>query len=262
MLDNPARLDLSKIQSARQELLAHPIFRPGALSSAQDIKTFMSHHVYPVWDFMSLLKFLQHALTPTQSPWTPRSAIPTALVRHINAIVLDEESDITPVDEVFMSHFELYLAAMEEVGCDTRPVRDFVGQVSSKGVVSALEMSDLAPRPSLEFMKTTFAIIASGQAHRVAAAFAFGRETIIPDMFRHVLKQLDMGQTQAPYFHFYLERHIEVDGERHGDASLVLVEALCGGDHRRVAEAEETALEAIRARIKLWDGVVEALRRR
>jgi len=260
MLDAPAaKLDMARIQAARDELLAHPVLRKDALGSLDDIRTFMSHHVYPVWDFMSLVKVLQNVMTPTNSPWVPRAQFPTSLVRHVNAIVLDEESDITPEDGVFMSHYELYLASMEEIGCDTAPVRSFIESVGRSGPEAALAAARNVPQPSLDFMAKTFAIIATGQAHRVAAAFAFGRETIIPDMFRHLLKQLDMGETEAPYFHFYLARHIEVDGEMHAGMSLDLVEAFCGSDATKIAEAEDTAIAAIRARIELWDGVGKAL---
>jgi hypothetical protein len=175
---------------------------------------------------------------------------------------LDEESDITPVSSVFMSHYELYLTSMEEIGCETEIARAFVKSVGELGVEEALiaaRSKALIPSPSLDFMEKTFSIIATGETHRVAAAFAFGRETIIPDMFRHLLKQIDMGTNQAPYFHFYLARHIEVDGEQHGDASLALVEAFCANDPQKMREAEDTAIEAIQARIKLWDGVGVAM---
>jgi len=68
----------------------------------------MEHHIYAVWDFMSLLKALQAAVAPAQSPWMPSSR--PELRRFINEIVLGEECDEYNVAGMrrFISHFELY----------------------------------------------------------------------------------------------------------------------------------------------------------
>ena len=57
------------IEPIRQALLSHPIYddmrRPQALC------TFMEHHVFAVWDFMSLLKVMQQRLCCVSVPWMP-----------------------------------------------------------------------------------------------------------------------------------------------------------------------------------------------
>jgi hypothetical protein len=35
----------------------HPLY--AAVQSIEDLRVFMAHHIYSVWDFMSLLKALQ-----------------------------------------------------------------------------------------------------------------------------------------------------------------------------------------------------------
>lgn len=89
----------------------------------------MEHHVYAVWDFMSLLKYLQHHLTCTQSPWVPKGS--AELRFFINEIVLGEESDEDPTGG-HISHFELYKRAMAEAGAS---------HVSIDKVVAALQQS-------------------------------------------------------------------------------------------------------------------------
>ena len=85
--------------------------------------------MYAVWDFMSLLKYLQNALAPAKVPWVP-PAFPEA-ARLINEIVLDEETDtMTTCQSKLgepMSHFELYLTAMEEIRADTNDKEDHRG---------------------------------------------------------------------------------------------------------------------------------------
>lgn len=65
-----------------------------------------------------------------------------------------------------------------------------------------------------------------------------------------------------PEFLYYIERHIEVNGEEHGPLSLLMVSELCGDDAGKWADAEAvaTATAALIARIKPWDGITEAIR--
>jgi len=106
----------------------------------------------------------------------------------------------------------------------------------------------------------TFGFIGEEKPHCVAAALAFGREKLIPAMFRQFLEGIQIGQAEAPSFHYYLERHITLDEDFHGPLSMKLLEKLCGGDPGRVAEAESAAQEALHARLRFWDGVLEAMR--
>src|SRR6266850_3381410 len=94
----------------------------GAVQSLQHARIFMEHHVWAVWDFMSLLKSLQAEIAPTRVPWVPPRD--PAAARLINEIATVEEADDGP-DGVPASHFEIYMQAMEEAGADTTPIRTF-----------------------------------------------------------------------------------------------------------------------------------------
>ena len=95
-----------QIAQARGAVVKHPLY--AALNSQPAIRTFMEHHVFAVWDFMSLLKSLQRNLTCVEVPWVPTG--PTGSRHLINDIVLVEESD--ELRGGFISHFELYLLGM------------------------------------------------------------------------------------------------------------------------------------------------------
>ncbi len=251
-------MDLSFLAPVRERLNAHPVY--GSLSTIDDLRCFMSHHIYSVWDFMSLAKYLQGRIAPTSIPWVPVGN--PAIRRFINEITLEEESDVGLPDsegrETYASHFELYCQAMAEIGVDTTDSMGFLENVKQKGVTVALE-SGSVPAPAKQFMTTTFDFIASHKPHVVAAAFALGREHVIPQMFRAFLSKMNISKDVAPAFHYYLERHIHLDEDSHGPLSLLMLEELCGGDPVRIKEAQVAASAAVEARIRFWDGVHQAI---
>jgi hypothetical protein len=254
-----AQLNLNHLQGLQAELDGHPIY--DALHGLQDLRIFMAHHVFSVWDFMSLLKYLQRHIAPAEVPWMPRGD--PALRHFVNQLVLEEESDSVPglEDLHYASHFEYYLDAMREAGADTEPPLRFLDLVRERGVDAAL-YSDLVPLPARYFCETTFCFIREDKPHAVAAALALGRERIVPRMFRRLLDKLEWSAVQAPAFHRYLRRHIHPGADLPGPLSLRLIETLCRGDPSLVTEAETAAEEAICARIRFWDGVLDAIRAR
>jgi hypothetical protein len=249
--------DLEPIRPLQQELDAHPIY--GELRDLADLRVFMQHHVFSVWDFMSLIKYLQRQVAPTDTPWMP-SGDPG--VRYfINQLVLEEESDQVETADGprYSSHFEYYCQAMTEIGADGQLPRRFLERVREAGLDKAL-YSELVPVPARYFCETTFCFIREDKPHAAAAALAVGRERVIPAMFRRLIEQMGITPDQAPSFHYYLNRHIHLDEDFHGPLSMRLLEELCGDDPKRLEEAVTAAEEAICARIRFWDGVLEAVR--
>ncbi len=248
-------LNADFIESLRLRLEAHPIY--AAVTSLDDLSVFMQHHVYSVWDFMSLIKYLQNEIAPARWPWTPSGD--ASVQRFINELVLEEETDIAlPGREGHTSHFLLYLEAMREIGADADTPARFVHKVAEQGIDAALRAGH-APAPSATFTRTTFDFLNSGKPHTVAAALALGREHVIPSMFRAFLSRMTVTETQAPSFHYYLNRHVHLDEDFHAPLSLRLLASLCGDDASKWREAEAAAETAVHARLQFWDGVLAAL---
>jgi pyrroloquinoline quinone (PQQ) biosynthesis protein C len=242
------------IAPRRRRVIGHPMYR--SLDNPGAITIFMQHHVFAVWDFMSLLKALQQSLTCGRVPWLPEG--PRVSRRLINEIVLVEESD--EADGDYLSHFELYLEAMEEAGADTAPVMSFTGHLrAGKSVPEAMALTDI-PRPAADFMTRTWDLIDSAPVHSQAAAFALGREDLIPEMFQQVI-QVDRDHGRLGRFRDYLARHIEVDGDQHTPMAMRMLIDLCGDDDDRWADCRNTADRALDARFALWDGVSQAIER-
>jgi len=242
-----------RIAATRDRVVTHPLY--AALDTNDAITTFMAHHVFAVWDFMSLLKSLQRQLTCVELPWVPTG--PTGSRRLINDIVLVEESD--ELQGGFISHFELYLQGMTQAGADRSAMDAFLGQLAQGTGVAAALIAAQVPAPAADFVTTTWRFIQEAPVHCQAAAFAFGREDLIPDMFEQVVKvNADQGG-RLDTFVDYLDRHIEVDGEEHTPMAMQMLADLCGDDDAKWEECAEAVTVALEMRIRLWDGILAAI---
>ena len=235
-------------------LADHRLYR--SFRTLEDLRLFMESHVFAVWDFMSLLKTLQRGLTNLDVPWLP-SAHPHTR-RLVNEIVLGEESDL--YEGRAASHFELYLEAMQQAGANTTAIETLLANLRlGQSWEQALAASG-ASQAAQAFVATTFRCIERGQLHATAAAFTFGREDLIPDMFRGFIRDQDQQlQGKLALFRWYLDRHIEVDGDEHGPMALEMIAELCGHDDLKWQQATAAAVEAVEARIALWDAIANSL---
>jgi hypothetical protein len=240
-----------EITSLREELKSHRLYQQ--LQTIEDIKIFTQDHVFAVWDFMSLLKTLQRELTCVSVPWVPRKK--GKLTQFINEITLAEESDVDLSGES-KSHFEMYLDAMRHMGSETHKIEVFLSKIhQNSSIEEALDFAEV-PEAIKNFVKVTFKTIYSNDAHKVAAAFTFGREDLIPDMFIEIIHQTHE-QESFKDFLYYLNRHVELDGDSHGPLSLDMIVELCGDDQQKWSEVLVTAKEALEVRISLWDYIAD-----
>ena len=254
----------TEIEPLRQQLLTHQVYKK--ISSIEDLKVFLEHHVFAVWDFMSLLKALQNELTCVQVPWIPKGNPLTR--RLINEIVLGEETDQDEEGNA-KSHFELYIEAMNDCKADISKITYLIQLLREwKSVRTALSQIDI-PISIKEFVSFSFDIIETKKAHKIAVAFTFGREDLIPDMFTSILRDMKNSQKSAQNSKqdeksikklvYYFDRHIELDGDHHSHMSIQMIKELCGEDEEKWNDAIEISKLALQKRIDLWDGILNEI---
>ncbi|MFY7733919.1 MAG: DUF3050 domain-containing protein [Bacteroidia bacterium] len=243
------------IEPLRQELINHSLYKK--ITTMEHLKVFMEHHIFAVWDFMSLLKSLQQHLTCVQTPWFPTGTADTRYL--INEIVLGEESDVDEKGNR-ISHFELYLQAMVQADCNTNSIKHFINHISNRAHVNdALVLANVNNGASY-FVQNTFKTIATQNPAILSAVFTFGREDLIPDMFLSLINELKKQfPNKLDILQYYIERHIEVDGGHHSHLAYQMTENLCGTDSAKWAEATMYIKDSLQARINLWNAIEESI---
>ncbi|MHA8072071.1 DUF3050 domain-containing protein [Aquirufa ecclesiirivi] len=239
----------SELEGERNKLLSHPIY--AKINDLAGLQKFTQIHVFAVWDFMSLLKSLQIGLTSVQLPWIPVGSADTRYL--INEIVLGEESDVDEQGNR-ISHFELYQKAMIQMGASTEAIDLLIKKVR-EGTKIQDAIREIGLHPHVQsFLEYTFDIALHAPIHVKAGVFTFGREDLIPSMFHQLLERL---YTEVPEqvstFRYYIERHIEVDGDHHSHLAMDMVNQLCGNDENKWEEVLQASKKALEMRYLLWD---------
>ena len=272
------------IQVHRMRVTKHPLYKQLTVTRLRtlDLRVFMEHHVWAVYDYFQLLKRLQAHLTCVCVPWRP-TADP-AMRRFISEIVLEEECDVFEDGKTHGSHLELYLRAMVQAGANTAPMCSWLAKLEAmsdasgssrmaesgaatwpcQGAALSSLLEDLgAPPAAAAHVAATMDLAQNGSIAEVAAVFTFGREDVIPTMFSALLQgEDDSGLQACTIFKYYLERHIELDGDDHGPLAIALVERLCGIDTKDECaranwmQAEKAVKHAFEMRVALWDAVL------
>ena len=245
------------LSDLRNILNSHALYK--SLKSLNDVKTFMENHIFAVWDFMSLLKSLQKELTSISVPWIPNGN-PTVR-RFINEIVLGEESDFNELNEP-KSHFEMYLEAMEQINAQKTEIEFLINNIKSgKNITRSIELLNIHDEVK-NFVQYSFEIIRTKQIHKIASAFTYGREDIIPDMFIAIINEVDPKNTKYPKLKYYFDRHIEIDGDLHGPLSHKMLIELCGDNQKKWDEVYIVGKNCLENRVKLWDSILDQIERK
>lgn len=150
---------------------------------------------------------------------------------------------------------------MESMSANTEYIREFLIDIQrSQNIYQSIENLNTDNRIR-EFLKYTFNIIETKESHKIAAAFTFGREGLIPDMFTSILKEIKINfpDSELDKFIYYFQRHIELDGDEHGPLALKMIEDLGQGDDQKWFDMQSVSKLTIQKRIDLWDAIYDSI---
>jgi hypothetical protein len=193
-------------------------------------------------------------------PWFPADNAQAA--RLVNDIVIGEETDVDP-DGSYISHLDLYLRAMEDVGASTVQFDTFCS-LAQAGIPVEVALARTGVPPHVrDFVAHTMALANSGTTEEVLAAFFHGREDIIPEMFHRLLRthyDAEHNDNRLRHFIYYIDRHIELDGDSHGPKGKALLEGLIANSPYAADRVRRAACSSIMARIDFWNGTLIRIR--
>ncbi|MEK9657278.1 MAG: DUF3050 domain-containing protein [bacterium] len=246
-----ARHLLSRLTPYRDRLYAHSIYQQ--LNNEDNIIKFMGYHVYSVWDFMNLLTHLQQQLTCTTIPWKPVPDVKAAQL--LNEIKCEEESD--EIDGTVSSHFMYYVGIIQTATHCPWHVPAFLKDLTNGVPYDRLIKQAYLPESVQQYLAHTQTMIQSSVL-QTAASFTYARETIMSDMLAQISQHDRQQSPVLSSFYEYLNRHIELDGERHQFLALDIIDQLCQSktDEECVYKA---AVAGIEARLTFWDAIEHEL---
>jgi len=242
-----------KLKPTIEKVEQHPVFTQ--FETFDDVRVFLEHFVYPVWDFKVLVEaFRNPEADPNPFPG-PEVVLPLA----------EEKSW---VDE--MAHFEtregqsahlrpyhsLFIHSMEVLGANQGEIITLMQLLDEgRNLNSALDRVSI-PSESETHLHTTWNIIQSEELPRIAGALALGRRDIIPADFPRRAKNLHPDSftlVDAPFTD--LRRGMELDRVEHVERILTDSRLPEGWEEK----AKEGAQEMLEARLNLLDGIMDKI---
>jgi pyrroloquinoline quinone (PQQ) biosynthesis protein C len=144
---------------------------------------------------------------------------------------------------------------MKQCGADTSQMEKFIATLKNTGSFDTSFSTAETPNEAKNFVNFTFSIINSNKDYLQSAIFTFGREDLIPSMFVSIVNDIHKNFPESiSIFKYYLERHIEVDGDHHSHLALQMTSNLCENNQQYWEESEKATIESLKRRIELWDG--------
>ena len=233
-----------------QILESHKLYE--RIYNEQALRLFVEHHVICVWAYNFLLRQIHQEVVALVHPLNSQAQ--KEAIRLVSKIILEEEVE-EQHDGSLLSHLEIYLEAMQDLGADISPVVCFFDmQEAGYTWQEALKHANFSAPVALYARKISR--LAQQPIHERAAALFYEGEPYIPDSF---LEQLGQMGTKAKVNRLldYFERHIEGLKRPGFSASGRLVEIFCGDNELLNEDAEKAAEQAMKNRIELWDHLLE-----
>ena len=137
-------------------------------------------------------------------------------------LAVSEESDEISKGS-YLSHFEMYRKAMKVIGVSTSKIDYIITTINKNGYSRSLLSDIKIPQSCKDFMINDIKVAKSNDLAEIIGVFCIGKETIIPSMFKQIVKSIPKSnKLLINYFH----RHIDIDDTRHGPLSKKMLKVI------------------------------------
>ena len=235
-----------------QILESHRIY--DSIGGKKAMAHFMERHVICVWSYHALLNSLAKELVGKSQPLNPDNIKES--LRLISEILLDEEAS-EYADGQYFSQLELYLEAMQDVGCDITPTLNFF-ELIERGIEPEKAIYQVEYPPEVIEYGLGICKILREPLHKRATAFFYEGEPYIPDRFLSGIDSLS-SVVEIDRVLDYFENHIEGLKQLGYSCAGRLVELICNSNFQNNLEAEKTAETILRQRIQFWEILLQGL---
>lgn len=218
------------------------------------LRLFVEHHVVCVWSYNYLLRNIYQELVSMIQPLNSQAQ--KEALRIISEAILEEEVE-EQTDGSLLSHLEIYLEAMQELGADVGPILSFFDMQESGASWQESLAASHFPASVAQYARSMGELFERPLHERAAVLFYEG-EPFIPDTFLNRLGQLG-ARHDVNRLLDYFERHIEGLKRPGFSTSGRLVEIFCGDNPQLNDEAEKAAEQAMQIRIDLWNKLSDNL---
>ena len=149
---------------------------------------------------------------------------------------------------------------MKEIKANSNKIESLLEKIKEKKSITQSLDEISAKQPIKDFIQFNFDTIGTNEPHKIASVFTFGREDLIPNMFIQIVKNINNEKNvYANKLIYYLERHIELDGDDHGPIALKMISKLCGDNKKKWDDVISYSKRALKERIKLWDHILNCI---
>ena len=231
-----------------QILESHNVYK--RVCSDVALRFFLERHVICVWSYNAFLKSIYKDLSGRLLPIN--SNLHKEALKILSEIILEEEV-VDLGNGKLLSHLELYLEAMMDVGCDMDSVFSFFDLIEMKIDPYVAAVKSGFVKEVCAYVRDVSRLLEQGIHERATALFYEG-EPYIPDNFLVMLYNL-RHTFKAESFLTYLNVHVEGLKAPGFSAAGRLVDIFCEFDDQFSEQAEKAAKLIMKARIKLWDAM-------
>jgi hypothetical protein len=242
--------EIQELRDVSGNFVKHPVFRK--LNTIENIRTYAEYQVWCVWDFMSVMKYMQNAILSSSTLWLP--PVKPNAGSAFYKLIESEETDVGYMDgeQNRASHFQSFILAMKQMGADVSKINHFVELLKVGSELDNALITAGASEKTSQFIITNQQLSKASGLNAIALIMLL-RENFLPLVFEVTLENLNESE-QLELFIWYHKRHIFLDTNVHGPLSIQIIKEFLT-EPNSVLNGVKACISSLNARYDLLDEI-------